>query len=521
MNPNRSPIRHRAAQALAIAAIVCGTVGVPGSAGAVNSTEVDTMAWLDDVSPAIKVDQTTDCMFNATDAVGYRNDRIVVRTSASNNSIKGTINSTLHGMYGPPNINYVGPIERITFPPPPSGPAFVDVVSVTLLPRTGSSGPHDILGLARHLRNDSGNKASPDYTYINNGPYSHYFPKGYPKWTAAVTPPRTNLTPQGAPVGAGLKIGTGVKIHVDDTGLFAADPVNLPTTTQLTSADNDLVDQVNNGPLMVDQPAAGHAQAIDGVLTTVAPGSAIVDVRINDRSGLITDVSAARAIASSLRSLTLPNYPNLLVNAFGGAVCDLNSGAAGGPVLQPVGMEAVVEVVDRFDPFKTGGMLIVASAGNEATTRPHFPAAFPSVLSVGALDGTIDGDLSPWSSPSKTAPVADFSNRGSTVDVYALGVELPTTHVNGYRFETGGVIIEGEATVSGTSFSGPKVAAYIAERMSTSGSTARAARDWLINHAIAPLPQCGKPGVPQGKAIVLTSLTASISDPATANPVTC
>ena len=139
-------------------------------------------------------------------------------------------------------------------------------------------------------------------------------------------------------------------------------------------------------------------------------------------------------------------------------------------------MEAVVEAVDRFDPFKPGGMLIVAAAGNEATTRPHYPAAFSSVLSVGALDGTKDSDLSPWSSPSKTAPVADFSNRGSTVDAHALGVSLPTTTVSGVRFETGGDVFEGKGAVSGTSFAAPKMAAYIAERMSTSGNTARGAR---------------------------------------------
>ena len=229
------------------------------------------MAWLDDVSTAIKVDQTVDCMNLATDAVAYRNDRIVVRTSALNPSVKQTVNFTLNGMYGG-NQNYVGAIERITFPPAPAGPAFVDVVSVTLLPRPGSSGPHDILGLARHLRNDSNKIASPDYAYINNGPYTHYFPQGYPEKTSNLTPPRTNLTPQGAPAGAGLPIGTGVRIHVDDTGLFAADPVNLPTTTQLTSSDNDLVNQVQNGPFMVDWPAAGHAQAIDGVITTRGSG---------------------------------------------------------------------------------------------------------------------------------------------------------------------------------------------------------------------------------------------------------
>jgi Subtilase family len=518
MNTNRSSIRQRATKGLALGAIVCGSMGFTGSAGAGTPTEADVMAWLDDVSPAIRIDQSNNCMAGATDAVAYRNDRIVVRTSATNPSITSTINFTLNGMYGG-NNNYVGPIERITFPTPPAGPAIVPVVSVTLLPRHGGA-QHDILGLARHLRNDSGKIASPDWAMTFDGPYTHYFPYGYPSKISTLTPPRTNLTPVGAPVGAGLKIGTGVRIHVDDTGLFAPDPVNLPTATQLTSDDNDLVNRIANGPLMIDFPAGGHGQGITGVLTTVAPGSAIVNVRVNDRTGLATDVSAARAIANSLRSLTIPNYPNLMVNAFGSAVCNLNP-MVPGAVLQPVGMEAVVETVDRFDPFKAGGMLIVASAGNEATTRPHYPAAFPSVLSVGALDGTKDADSSPWSSPSKTAPIADFSNRGPTVDVYALGVRLPTTHVSGVRFETGGEVLEGKGSVSGTSFSAPKVAAYIAEQMSTSGSTARAARDFLISRGTAPLPQCGTQTVEAGTAVVLSALTASINDPATAAPVSC
>ena len=512
MNPKSAAIRRRASRTIAVATVFLGTLGITHSASAGTPTEADEMAWLDDVSPAVTIDQSTGCMAGATDAVAYRNDRIVLRTSVANPAVTATVNTTLNGMYGG-NLNYVGPIERITFPTPPGGPAIVDVVSVTLMPRP-SGAPHDILGLARHLRNDSGKIASPDYAFSYYGPYVHYFPYGYPTKISALTPPRTNLT------SAGLKIGTGVKIHVDDTGLFAVDPVNLPTTTQLTADDNDLVNRVNNGPLMIDFPAGGHGEGIDGVLTTVAPGSSIVDVRINDRAGLATDVSAARAIAGSLRSLTIPNYPNLLVQSFGTAVCDKNP-AVPGPVLQPVGMEAVVEAVDRFDPFEPGGMLIVAAAGNEATTRPHYPAAFSSVLSVGALDGTKDSDLSPWSSPSKTAPVADFSNRGSTVDAYALGVSLPTATVSGVRFETGGDVFEGKGAVSGTSFAAPKMAAYIAERMSTSGNTARGARDYLLAHGVAPLPQCGTQTVETGKAVVLSSLTASITDPPTGNPITC
>jgi hypothetical protein len=512
MNPTRSTFRRIATVALSTTAVLCATIALPSSVGAGTATEVDTMAWLAAVSPAVTVDQSNNCMAGATDAVAYRNDRIVLRTTAPNAIVTTTVNNTLHALYGN-MINYAGPIETITFPTPPGGPAIVPVVSVTLLPRGGGL-HHDILGLARHLRNDSGKTASPDYANTFDGPYTHYFPYGYPAITSALTPPRTNLTP------ANQKIGTGVKIEVYDTGLFAPDPTNLPTTSKLSSTDNDLVDLVNNGTKMVDSPAAGHGEGISGVLTTVAPGATIQNVRINDRTGLLTDVSAARAIASSLRTLSLANYPNLLINSFGSAGCDLKP-TSPGAVLQPIGMEAVVEVVDKFNPYKTGGMLIVASAGNEASTRPHYPAAFESVLSVGALDGTVDGDGSPWSSASKTAPVADFSNRGSTVDVYTTSVGLPTTHVNGYRFEYGGDIILGKALVTGTSFGGPALAAMIAELMSETGYSARAARDILIAGGTDPLPQCGTTAVEQGTAIVLQSLSAKITDPATANPVAC
>ena len=233
MNPNCPTTRHFATKVLALAAIVCGAIVVTDSVGAATSTEVDVMAWLDDVSPAIAVDHSTDCMAGATDAVAYRNDRIVVRTNASNNSVTTVVNNTLHGLYGN-GIDYAGPIERITFPTPPGGPAIVPVLSVPLHPRGGGL-QHNILGLARNLRNDSAKIASPDYAQTSDGPYTHYFPFGYPEKTTSLTPPRANLT------SGGLKIGSGVQVMVTDTGLFALDPINLPTTTKLSNADNDLV----------------------------------------------------------------------------------------------------------------------------------------------------------------------------------------------------------------------------------------------------------------------------------------
>ncbi|MEP7112174.1 MAG: S8/S53 family peptidase [Ilumatobacteraceae bacterium] len=515
MSHHRHSMFHRVTTAATIAAVIGGSLIVTGNADAGTATEIDVMAWLDAVDPAIQIDQSNNCMAGATDAVAYRNDRIVLRSSASATSAKNTVNLKLNQMYGGPAFNYVGGIERITFPnTPPLNTPVVDVLSVTLVPRPGGA-PHDILGLARRLRHESGQIASPDVALTPSGPYGHYWPDGPPIKTSTLTQPRTGLVP---PIMT--PIGTGVKVEIYDTGLAPTVPGELPTTTKLSANDNELLDTVSNGPKMVDYPHGAHGKAIAGVISTLAPAATIQEVRINDRSGLLTDVSATRGIASSLRTLSRANYPDLIVNAFSTAVCDLDP-LAPGVDMRPIGLEAVVEVVDRFDPFQPDGMLIVASAGNMDSRRPRYPAAFESVIGVGALDGNIDGDSSPWSSASRTAPIAEFSDRGSWVKIYTPGVDLPTTHATGVRFETGGDIIDGKALTSGTSFSAPVFVAYLAEVISTSKVKARVAYNMLKNGGIAPLPECGTTTVETGKAVVLNSLSTAITAPATGNPVTC
>lgn len=57
------------------------------------------------------------------------------------------------------------------------------------------------------------------------------------------------------------------------------------------------------------------------------------------------------------------------------------------------------------------GVVIVAAAGNEATSAPSYPAAYADVLSVSALD---------------RSGLANFSNFGTNVDVAAPGVSIRT-----------------------------------------------------------------------------------------------
>ncbi len=75
---------------------------------------------------------------------------------------------------------------------------------------------------------------------------------------------------------------------------------------------------------------------------------------------------------------------------------------------------------EALDLADSKGLIIVGSAGNEPTGAPHYPAAYPEVIGVGAL--APDGRA--W----------EKSNRGDFVDLYAPGfASLPV----GYKGDPG------------------------------------------------------------------------------------
>gem|GEM_PF-2874561 len=92
-------------------------------------------------------------------------------------------------------------------------------------------------------------------------------------------------------------------------------------------------------------------------------------------------------------------------------------------------------VLERaMDRLRQLGVLVVAAAGNEGTDRPRYPAAYPSVIGVGALDergrrwaqsnyGASVGLLAPGVEVLSTIPADRFA--------FADGTSLAAAHVTG------------------------------------------------------------------------------------------
>ena len=78
-------------------------------------------------------------------------------------------------------------------------------------------------------------------------------------------------------------------------------------------------------------------------------------------------------------------------------------------------------------------VVIVAAAGNDNTNQTSYPAAYPEVIGVSAMN--------------YTGMRASFSNYGDYIDVSAPGVQIPSTYFN-----------QQYAALSGTSMASPHVA---------------------------------------------------------------
>lgn len=209
--------------------------------------------------------------------------------------------------------------------------------------------------------------------------------------------------------------GSDVRVAVIDSGVDASHPDlegNVAEGRDFVADTDGNVDTNGHGTGVAALIAAhGHGSG-DGALG-LAPRSTILPVRVSDDSGRYSSAGAARAIRWAA------DHGADVINVSGGSSTD--DPRMRGAVGYAQSREAV----------------IVASAGNtdQGDREVLYPAAYPGVIAVSAVDG--DGDFSPE------------SVEGPEVALAAPGVKVVTaTAGRDYAFGVG--TSDAAAIVSGT-----------------------------------------------------------------------
>ena len=246
--------------------------------------------------------------------------------------------------------------------------------------------------------------------------------------------------------------GARVRIFVADTGLVEGAATTFPW---LAGVRGDPDQRIADGTI---RPYRGHGTFVAGVLRAMAPEAQIHVADIFNIAGSALESHFVRRLNEAF--------------GFGFEILHLTASCTTRKNVQLIALETWLELLGSYK-----GVVCVAPAGNNFTRRPSWPAAFPDVLSVGAL-------------ATDEHRRADFSNYGGWVDVYAPGEKIINAFGHGtYRYQvppnTGEATFSGLTRWSGTSFSAPIVTGLIAARMARCGESAREAAAALLAKARA------------------------------------
>lgn len=226
--------------------------------------------------------------------------------------------------------------------------------------------------------------------------------------------------------------GSGVKVAVLDSG------VKDHQTFEGVSIEH--VKLVETGP-----EANGHGTSMASLIagqeepaTGVAQGVKLLDVWVADEKGMSNTGLVAEGIMAAVDRGA--KVINISLGSFGSSL-----------VLQ----NAVQYAMDQ-------GVVIVAAAGNEQLTQLAYPAAYPGVVSVGAVD--------------KQRKQAYFSNSGQGLVLSAPGVGILSAYPNGEVVVGSGTsqataLVSGAvATLMGRGLSGTEAVKQLRESATATGA---------------------------------------------------
>jgi Subtilase family len=368
--------------------------------------------------------------------------------------------------------NYVGRVQEILYGPEPEREVSAPVQSVTdgvtvlqLIPRQDRHQPTVIEALGAIESQLGLGKATPDHV-LTVAPEVGPCPATEPEMVDFETEPYPSVCPGDA--------GSGISIYIADTGLirYPDDPVqavpgatgpgeivtNVGKTNPWLNGVRGGIDPRLPGPAGKIRPYVGHGTFVAGVARCMAPRADVYVANAFKVAGSVLESHLVQHLEAALAqgydlfhlSITAPTRKDLPLISFEGWLSQLHQ-------------------------YK--GVACVVAAGNSASRLPTWPAAFPEVVSVGALAGD-------WRSRAR------FSNYGPWVDVYAPGRDLVNAFgIGTYKCYTHPYKDDpprkfwGMAKWSGTSFSTPIVTGLIAARMSRTGENGLEAAAALLGDA--------------------------------------
>ncbi|MFC4112489.1 S8 family peptidase [Nonomuraea zeae] len=232
-----------------------------------------------------------------------------------------------------------------------------------------------------------------------------------------------------------------------------------------------------------------HVAGIAAGTGGVAPGANIVAVQVFSRvddEDICGEPSCLLAFESSLRQamdwVAGLTEPVAAVNlSLGGSLSETDCDATEeGTIFKP-----------KIDALLAKGIATVVAAGNEFFEGASYPACISTAVAVGANDGS--------------DAIADFSNRGAIVDLFAPGVDIESS------------VPDNATTVySGTSMATPHVAGALALMKQASPGTP-------IADLINTLKTAGRPYVYQANGTQVTTprldLAAALAGAAPQPPI--
>lgn len=222
--------------------------------------------------------------------------------------------------------------------------------------------------------------------------------------------------------------GEGIVVAVIDNGVEFTHPL---LENSFTGTGIDFIDR-DYDPSEVAGPLYGHGTFVCGVIKRIAPACLILPVRAFDENGNSNSFVVASAINYAVEQSV-----------------DVINMSFGNYSSNPIVQEAISQAV-------TAGISMVAAVGNGNTMLPTYPAAFPGVIAVNAIDSM--------------EYRAAFSNYGDYVDVCAPGVNIYSSLAGEYEW----------GSWNGTSFAAPMVAGVCALIKAQKGNIGSLAMEQMI-----------------------------------------